>query len=130
MVERTEATLLGQVEHPNIVRLFHYWEESTISQIRGPHSRILMELMPGDLLHHIKNVLAIARRPGGSRPSEAGDRTAGMPFLLPVAIDTMLQVAQAMRHVHEKKLTHRDLKTPNILVKPVSEEYLELHNEG
>jgi serine/threonine protein kinase len=32
--------------------------------------------------------------------------------------------------LHEKKLAHRDLKTSNILVKPVDEGYLELYREG
>lgn len=122
-IARTEATLLGQVRHPNIVRLFHYWEE----QSPRPHSRILMELMPGDLQQHIAN--AVGKRSASPRAPEKGDG-GGMPFSLPVAIDTMLQVAQAMRHVHEKKLAHRDLKTSNILVQPVGEECSELHMEG
>jgi len=37
------------------------------------------------------------------------------PFPLIVAIDIMLQIAEAMRFVHEHKILHRDLKTTNIL---------------
>ncbi|KAG0582667.1 hypothetical protein KC19_3G076400 [Ceratodon purpureus] len=122
-ITRAEATLLGQVQHPNIVRLFHYWEELTPK----PHSRIIMELMPSDLQQHIENVLG--KRAEAPLTSKKGVARS-MPFSLPVAIDTMLQVAQAMRQVHEKRLTHRDLKTSNILVKPMGEEYLELHTEG
>ncbi|KAG0622178.1 hypothetical protein M758_3G077500 [Ceratodon purpureus] len=122
-ITRTEATLLGQVQHPNIVRLFHSWEELTPK----PHSRIIMELMPRDLQQHIENVLG--KRAEAPLTSKKGVARS-MPFSLPVAIDTMLQVAQAMRQVHEKRLTHRDLKSSNILVKPMGEEYLELHTEG
>jgi serine/threonine protein kinase len=123
-IDRTEATVLDQVQHPNIVRLLHYWEEHTQD---GPRSCIIMELMPRDLQKHIWNLLG--------KPLEAPLKpkkgvASIMPFPLPVAIDTMLQVAQAMRVLHEKKLAHRDLKTSNILVKPVDEGYLELYREG
>jgi serine/threonine protein kinase len=123
-IDRTEATVLGQLQHPNIVRLFHYWEEHTQD---GPRSCIIMELMPRDLQVHIRNAL---RKLSGLPAKSKKGVTGHMPFSLPVAIDTMLQVAQAMRVLHEKKLTHRDLKTSNILVKPVNEGYLELHSEG
>jgi serine/threonine protein kinase len=39
-----------------------------------------------------------------------------------VAIDIMLQLAKAMRYLHNKepqKIVHRDLKPSNILVKPL-----------
>jgi serine/threonine protein kinase len=33
------------------------------------------------------------------------------------SVDIMLQVAEAMKHIHEKRILHRDLKSHNILVK-------------
>lgn len=39
------------------------------------------------------------------------------PFSLPVAIDIMYQVAQAVRYLHDRHLAHRDLKPSSILVK-------------
>ncbi|KAG0622173.1 hypothetical protein M758_3G077100 [Ceratodon purpureus] len=125
VIDRTEATVLGRLQHPRIVRLFHYWEEH--GERDDPHSCIIMELMPTDLQKHIRNVL---RRQSGLVVPSKKRVIPSTPFSLPVAIDTMLQVAQAMWELHEKKLTHRDLKTSNILVKPVSEGYLELHSEG
>jgi serine/threonine protein kinase len=119
VIDRTEATILDHVQHPNIVRLLHYWEEHAQN---GPRSCIIMELMPRDLQKHIGNLLG--------KQLVAPLKRSHMPFSLPVAIDTMLQVAQAMRVLHENKLTHRDLKTSNILVKLVDEGYLELCREG
>lgn len=88
-----------------------------------------MELMPTDLWRFIK-----LKRQQASSPSQQGGKCIGvtMPFLLPVAIDIMLQVAEGMRYLHvNRKVTHRDLKTSNILVKPVSESTsIELHNQG
>ena len=40
-----------------------------------------------------------------------------IPFDLPVALDIMLQIVEAMVHVHECKVIYRDLKAENCLVK-------------
>ena len=53
-----------------------------------------------------------------------------MPFSLYVAIGIMLQVAKAMRHLHERKLAHRDLKTSNILVNRMTKSMIDLHTQG
>ncbi|KAH9572250.1 hypothetical protein CY35_02G137500 [Sphagnum magellanicum] len=37
-------------------------------------------------------------------------------FTLPVALDLMLQMAEAMQYLHRKKITHRDLKSLNMLI--------------
>lgn len=83
----------------------------------------MMELLPSDLQKHILREL--------SRPStQSHKKCVGTPFILSVAIDLMFQVAQAMQHVHAQNLFHRDLKTSNILVKPVPESMGELHSQG
>ncbi|KAG0622176.1 hypothetical protein M758_3G077300 [Ceratodon purpureus] len=123
VIDRTESTVLGRLQHPNIVRLYHYWEDLT----PYPRSCIVMELMPTDLQKHIVNVMG--KQSKLPLKSKKGASVC-MPFSLSVVIDIMLQVAEAMRQLHENKLTHRDLKTSNVLVKPVSERYMELHTEG
>ncbi len=95
--EEKEVTILKRCHHPHIVKFFWYWEDKK--------SHIMMEWMPKNLYTHIK--AQIQGKPG-------------TPFKLHVAIDIMLQVANAMRYLHNQKIVHRDLKTSNILVEPVT----------
>jgi serine/threonine protein kinase len=46
------------------------------------------------------------------------------PFQPLVAVDMMLQIAEATRYLHEKNIAHLDLKTENILVNLISDSYL------
>jgi len=94
--EEKEITILKRCHHPHIVKFFWYWEDKK--------SHIMMEWMPKNLYTHIK-----AQVQG----------KLGTPFKLHVAIDIMLQVANAMRYLHNEKIVHRDLKTSNILVEPI-----------
>jgi serine/threonine protein kinase len=50
------------------------------------------------------------------------------PFELAVALDIMLQIAEGMEYLHHRGITHRDLKSSNILVNPV--ECLEMAQAG
>jgi serine/threonine protein kinase len=95
--EEKEVTILKRCHHPHIVKFFWYWEDKK--------SHIMMEWMPKNLYTHIK-----AQVQGEPRT----------PFKLHVAIDIMLQVANAMRYLHNQKIVHRDLKTLNILVEPIT----------
>jgi serine/threonine protein kinase len=102
--EEKEVTILKRCHHPHIVKFFWYWEDKK--------SHIMMEWMPKNLYTHIK--AQVQGKPG-------------TPFKLHVAIDIMLQVANAMRYLHNEKIVHRDLKTSNILVEPIMgcfEDYL------
>jgi hypothetical protein len=95
--EEKEVTILKRCHHPHIVKFFWYWEDKK--------SHIMMEWMPKNLYTHIE--AQVQGKPG-------------TPFKLHVAIDIMLQVANAMRYLHNEKIVHRDLKTLNILVEPIT----------
>jgi predicted translin family RNA/ssDNA-binding protein len=95
--EEKEITILKRCHHPHIVKFFWYWEDKK--------SHIMMEWMPKNLYTHIE--AQVQGKPG-------------RPFKLHVAIDIMLQVANAMRYLHNQKIVHRDLKTLNILVEPIT----------
>jgi hypothetical protein len=109
VADEKEATILRGCNHPHIVRFLWYWEHQK-------RSHILMEWMPTDLCTHIQGLL---------------EKNGGTPFQFHVAIDIMLQIAKAMRYLHNKKskkIVHRDLKPKNILVQPNidSEGYLQV----
>ena len=100
-VDLKEGLLLRRCNHPHIVEFLWYWEDSR------RQSYLLMERMPKNLKMHIDDEL-IRKYPQGG----------GAPFELHVAIDIMLQIAKAMRYLHNMKIVHRDLKPANILVQP------------
>jgi serine/threonine protein kinase len=106
--DEREATALKGLYHPNIVRLFRYWEAGPSLD---PKSHLLMELMPTYLGKYIEGRL----KNMSFSTSQIGKDI--MPFSLPVAIDIMEQVAQAVQYLHDRHLSHRDLKPSNILVK-------------
>ncbi|CAK9223111.1 unnamed protein product [Sphagnum troendelagicum] len=98
-----EATMARGCNHPNIVQFFWVFQDERSTYI-------IMERMHEDLSEHINRRLV-----------ESND---GRPFQLHVAIDIMLQIAKAMRYLHNKKpdkIVHRDLKTSNILVRPLTD---------
>ena len=101
VVDMKEGLILRRCNHPHIVEFLWYWEKSS------RQSCLLMERMPKNLQVHIDDELRRRYPKGG-----------GAPFELHVAIDIMLQVAKAMRYLHNMKIVHRDLKPANILVQP------------
>ena len=84
-----EGTLLSRLRHPNIV--------SFIESFRGPGNlHIVMEFADGgDLETWLKN-----RR--GRLLSEES------------VLHMFVQLALAMKHVHDRKILHRDLKSQNV----------------
>jgi serine/threonine protein kinase len=99
---RVEANILAGLHHPSIVQIFG------VSTGRGQSSSsIVMELMHGDLQRFLAH-------PFDSRTSTSYHRE--QSFTLLVALDIMLQIAEAMQYLHRKKITHRDLKSLNMLI--------------
>jgi serine/threonine protein kinase len=96
---RVEMNILAGLLHPNIVQIFGVCTG-------GRQCSIVMEMMHGDLR------AAIAALDRGTSTSYHREQ----PFELPVAVDIMLQMAEAMQYLHRKKITHRDLKSANMLI--------------
>jgi hypothetical protein len=92
-----EASLLAGLSHPNILPLFCLVTTANSCSL-------VTELMDGDLLGLMCKRLD-------------NHEIQGAPFKLLEAIDIMLQVAEGMHYLHQKKVVHRDLKSTNILVK-------------
>lgn len=92
-----EVSILAGLSHPNIVSLLWYMTDKR-------KSHLIMELMDGDLYTLMQ-----------ARLEEYGNH--GPPFNILEALDLMLQIAEGMLFLHEKKIVHRDLKSHNILVR-------------
>jgi hypothetical protein len=97
-----EANILAGLCHPNIVQIVGVCTG-------GRDCSIVMELMRGDLGRAINDAF-------GRSTSTSYHRKHN--FTLPVALDIMLQIAEAMQYLHRKKITHRDLKSLNMLINP------------
>ena len=99
-LEDSEVNSLKKFNHPHIVRFFRYWKDESTDKYK---SHILMESMERDLDEHIE--------------SQKSKTKQVPPFSEPVAIDIMLQVINAIWHMHNKGIVHRDLKPGNVLVR-------------
>lgn len=93
MIERVrnEVGIHHQLRHPNILRLYHFFED-------GKRVYLVMELCRhGELYQFLKS-----RHPGGL--PEAETRT------------IFREIVQAVAYLHEHGIIHRDLKLSNILL--------------
>jgi len=96
-----EVNILAGLCHPNIVQIFGVCTGDR-------QCSFVMEIMEGDLR------AAIAALDRGTSTSYHRKQS----LELPVALDIMLQMAEAMQYLHRKKITHRDFKCANMLINP------------
>lgn len=90
-----ESSLLARLKHPNIVT---FWESFSEASKGVSYLWIVMEFADGgDLSNLIKN-----RR--GQLISESQ------------VLQLFVQISLAMKHVHDRKILHRDLKAQNIFL--------------
>ena len=91
-----EATIASKISHPHVVCIFGVLEEE------GTFS-LLMEMLNEDLRTFLIERAKVTK-----------DREPPFPLLL--SLDVLMQVAQAMRHLHKVGVIHFDLKSLNILI--------------
>jgi len=96
-----EAKMQARLRHPNVVQFIGYAVE------KDQHI-IVMELMEMDLRMYLDENQNRGRNFGIEYP---------LPLLL--AVDIMLQLAEAMNYLHKSGVMHRDLKSSNVLIKVV-----------
>jgi serine/threonine-protein kinase len=92
-----EAKLFSELRHPNVVQFIGYGVDGYSRQ-----PVIVSELMSKNLQTYLDD-----------EKKNAGQ---GPPLPLLVAINIMLQVADAMNYLHEMGVMHRDLKATNLLI--------------
>jgi tetratricopeptide (TPR) repeat protein len=90
-----EVEILARIQHPRVVRLIGCSYDKKEKQ-----GMLVMELMECNLRSLIN-----AKKCGSSSP-----------FDVSVAVNMMIQIAEAMEYLHEQGVLHRDLKSSNILV--------------
>jgi NIMA (never in mitosis gene a)-related kinase 1/4/5 len=90
-----EAALLHKLQHPNIVC---FWE----SFVANANLHIVMEYADGgDLEAYIKNYTKTAR--GREMPEVQ-------------VLNLFVQLCLAIKHIHDRKILHRDLKCQNVFM--------------
>ena len=104
---RDEASLLARVQHPNVVEFLGYGYKDDDHR---PEVVLVTELMDQDLDSLILSKL----KSHGS--GESSSRRPPFEFL--VAVDIALQIVEAMIHLHECGVMHRDLKPGNCMTRP------------
>src|SRR3712207_1399836 len=91
--QEREAALLGELDHPHLVRL----HEVVRSEVRGGTAEVALVL---DLLEGGSLAALLARR-GRLRPGEV--------------VTTVAPVAAAVAHAHERGIVHGDLSPANVV---------------
>lgn len=87
---KSEASLLARIEHPGVVR----YRDSGVDARGRPY--LTMDFVDGERLTH-------------ALPEIAADPAR--------AVAVVAAVAQAVHHLHQRRVLHRDLKPSNVLVK-------------
>jgi serine/threonine protein kinase len=95
---KRESDILARFCHPNVVRTVCWSEDK-----EADNCSLVMDLMTEDLDKFLRRVPRLS---------------------IPAAVNLMLQVAEALKYLHGKGprgLVHRDLKSLNILVRPLED---------
>ncbi|KAJ8012974.1 hypothetical protein DPEC_G00048450 [Dallia pectoralis] len=88
---KKEVTLLAKMKHPNVVTFFKSFQESTSLYI-------VMEYCDGgDLMKKIS-------------------MQRGLPFPEEQIVDWFVQICLGLKHIHDRKVLHRDIKSQNIFL--------------
>ena len=94
---QNEVSILRQLNHPNIVRYVDSFTTGR-AQRAGPALCIIMEYADGgDLAKYLKDRRGALLREGDIMP-------------------LFLQLCLALKHLHDRRILHRDLKTQNIFL--------------
>jgi serine/threonine protein kinase len=111
-----EVALLARVEHPHVVRLVGCCGFKVCNSGGGggkttrTEKKVVMEKMEKDLRMLLDEIL---EKKEHAHPEELEHR---VPFPPPVALDIILQLAEALKFLRIQRVMHRDIKSKNILV--------------
>eukprot|EP00899_Mesostigma_viride_P011982 jgi/Mesvir1/20785/Mv07895-RA.1 len=97
-----EVRVSAALKHPHIIQVYGGCTE-------GEPMMMVMEYMPhGSLFKLMKDLIKDRKRPG-------------CPFPMFTAVDMIMQITRGMMYLHKRGITHRDLKSLNVLVAAVKD---------
>lgn len=102
---RAEAANIRACSHPNIIRLIETFEQDE------KLLHILEYADGGDLLTQVE---LRARGSAATQPQQPPPP--GIFYQEPEVLVILAQLCLAIKYLHDKKIMHRDLKTPNVMV--------------
>jgi NIMA (never in mitosis gene a)-related kinase len=112
-----EAKLLASLRHPNIVACVESFVDKKSKKLC-----IVQEYCAGGDVHERLRETKAKHRRGvvtkGYYPAVVGDSSIPLPSGLPesIAVDWFTEILLGMKHVHDRKVLHRDLKTQNVFL--------------
>ena len=112
-----EAKLLASMRHPNIVACVESFVDKKSKKLC-----IVQEYCAGGDVHERLRETKQRHRRGvvtkGYYPAVVGDTQITLPSGLPesIAVDWFTEILLGMKHVHDRKVLHRDLKTQNVFL--------------
>jgi NIMA (never in mitosis gene a)-related kinase len=112
-----EAKLLASLRHPNIVACVESFVDKKSKKLC-----IVQEYCAGGDVHERLRETKAKHRRGvvtkGNYPAVVGDSSITLPSGLPesIAVDWFTEILLGMKHVHDRKVLHRDLKTQNVFL--------------
>jgi hypothetical protein len=93
---KIESEVLAGLSHPHLLRIVG----SSVNGTETAKYALVMELMQEDLFRFLKRTK--------------------VPLSILTALDLMLQVARGLKYLHSRHTVHRDLKSKNIVVAPLT----------
>ncbi len=103
-----EVEFLKEFRHPNIISYVEYFEQKTAALVRGgkPSSTLYIVMQYADGGDLAARIAAQRRKSKGKI----------QPFSESLILDWFVQICLAMKHVHDRRILHRDIKSQNIFL--------------
>eukprot|EP00750_Incisomonas_marina_P018835 INCI3153.2.p1 GENE.INCI3153.2~~INCI3153.2.p1 ORF type:complete len:1335 (-),score=150.16 INCI3153.2:1269-5273(-) len=115
-----EVAILGQLDHPSIVRFLGLWRQGQQNDDRADDAFIVQEWCAGNLRMALDSGTPQRNSIGGRwRVNSNADELSSRRTFLSLLQQRLIyayQLAEGMRYLHGRGIVHRDLKPENVLL--------------